>query len=70
MRNTFLTQYFLHYSSNRKSYFMVKVGLFMVFSVFCGQVFSQKKVTALISTYDSVLQREELSNSSVYIDSL
>ncbi|HLO55692.1 MAG TPA: POTRA domain-containing protein [Saprospiraceae bacterium] len=49
---------------------MVKVGLFMVFSVFCGQVFSQKKVTALISTYDSVFKREDLSKSSVYIDSL
>jgi outer membrane protein assembly factor BamA len=35
-----------------------------------GQVFSQKKVTALISTYDSVLQREEFSKTSVYLDSL
>ncbi len=38
--------------------------------MFYGQIFSQKKVTALISTYDSVLKKEEISKVSSYIDSL
>ena len=70
LTNTFLSKYFISKQRTRKSYFHVKVVLFILFNTFFGQVFSQKKVTALISTYDSVLKKEEISKVSVFIDSL